>query len=81
MGSAEKKAVRQFTQSCEDSDKGIMPAVFGKVNGTYDDGVQFEQRDSCVGPFLIEYFCLENTPANKNIQCSKCQEGVCLDKK
>ncbi|MEM3126682.1 MAG: hypothetical protein QW331_01275 [Candidatus Woesearchaeota archaeon] len=76
-GPVVKKAPRQFTPGCQDSDNGIKAEEFGFVNGTYDDGVAFEQRDSCVGPFLVEYFCLENTPANKNIKCENCQEGVC----
>jgi len=75
-----KKVLRQFTPGCSDSDNGVNEKTSGFVNGTYDDGVQFEQRDSCVGPFLVEYFCLESVPANKNIKCENCKEGICLDK-
>ncbi len=75
-----KKVERIFSPGCDDSDGGITPKKEGFVNGTYDDGVQFEQRDSCVGPFLVEYFCLENVPVNKNIKCENCKEGACLDK-
>ena len=57
---------------CSDTDGGQDQNVKGIVtlNGETKD-------DTCVGPFLVEYYCEGDTIANKNIKC-ECSKGKCV---
>jgi len=62
--------------TCEDSDRGIDKEDDGKVSGLLN-GKVYNYVDRCVGPFLIEYYCEDNKPMNKNIKCN-CLAGECV---
>lgn len=57
---------------CSDTDGGQDQNVKGVVtlNGETKD-------DTCVGPFLVEYYCGGDLIANKNIKC-ECSKGKCV---
>lgn len=57
---------------CSDTDGGQDQNVKGFItlNGETKD-------DTCIGPFLVEYYCDGDTIANKNIKC-ECSKGKCV---
>jgi len=61
----------QVQSSCSDSDSGIDP----KVKGTVTAG-EVKRTDTCLSPFLVEYYCDNGEIANKNIRC-ECSNGKC----
>jgi len=78
--SEEKKEISESIQtkgSCIDSD-GINEKIKGSVRGSFENGSSYVFNDRCEGSiFLIEYYCDENTPINKNFRC-ECEKGACV---
>jgi uncharacterized protein YceK len=66
-----------LTVNCYDSDGGKILDVKGTVSGTSDGG-SFEETDTCVGDFLVEYYCENGDKTNDNIRCDNtCIDGAC----
>lgn len=63
--------------SCKDSDGGVNAEMFGIVETVLNDGKVVKYEDSCLGSFLVEYYCSGNDVLNKNIPCTNCLGGVC----
>ncbi|MBW2980320.1 hypothetical protein KY360_02795 [Candidatus Woesearchaeota archaeon] len=57
--------------NCQDSDGGNTPEVKGTVTVT-----GAEETDSCLGDFLVEYYCENGRKTHTNIRCD-CEDGAC----
>jgi len=68
-------ATGAYPSDCQDSDGGNTPEIRGTVTGTAD-GMAFEETDSCVGDFLVEYYCEDGKKTHTNIRCD-CEDGAC----
>lgn len=81
-GSSGVVVEERVAPGCTDSDNGIKPDVSGIITGALENGEKFEYSDECVsslGEILIEYYCKDGLPANRNIRCeNKCVKGACV---
>ncbi len=67
--------------SCQDTDGGINPNIFGRINGSVN-GTSFSYNDTCLNNSQVnEYYCT-SAPANISINCppnAVCQQGACIN--
>ena len=72
----EAEPIETGPSTCEETDDGIDIEYDGKVSGLIN-GKVYNYVDRCIGPFLVEYYCKDNKPLNKNIRCN-CLSGECV---
>ena len=66
--------------SCTDSDDGVLVRTHGKVSGVLESGEAYEKEDFCLNDIVVEYYCEDNKPVNRNHRCSSdCKEGACVN--
>jgi hypothetical protein len=69
--------VEELNTGCTETDNGLDKANKGEIKGYTADGKYVEVADSCIPPFLVEYYCEDNVVKNKNIRCQICDRGAC----
>jgi hypothetical protein len=64
-----------LSNTCEETDSGIDKENKGRLSGL-KDGKEYNVVDRCIGDFLVEYYCEDDKPMNKNLRCD-CVNGAC----
>jgi len=68
------------TINCSESDAGLEPEEYGRIEGTYIDNSKYTFFDECKdADVLIEYVCKGNKAKAQPIPCtnSSCSSGEC----
>jgi len=66
--------------SCTDTDGGVLVRAKGTVSGILESAEAYEKEDFCYTDIVVEYYCENNMPVNRNHRCTTgCKEGACIN--